>query len=107
MNTLAIDIGGTKFTVALFEGTRMIRRESRATDREGGPEWMLPGRFSRSLRDWKFDRCGIGFGGPSSTSLRRPSRSLPNVGGWNGFPAGAAWIIQERFPVPRSYGQRR
>jgi glucokinase len=41
MNTLAVDIGGTKFSVALFEGERMIRRESRPTDREGGPEWMM------------------------------------------------------------------
>ena len=37
MNTLAIDIGGTKFTIAVFDDAGvMIRRESRATDREGG-----------------------------------------------------------------------
>src|SRR5437016_9205426 len=28
---LAIDIGGTKFSLAAFEGDRMVRRESRAT----------------------------------------------------------------------------
>jgi len=37
VNTLAIDIGGTKFTVALFVEGRLTQRESRATDREGGP----------------------------------------------------------------------
>ena len=41
MNTLAIDIGGTKFSIAAFEGDRLARRESRATDREGGRDWML------------------------------------------------------------------
>ena len=41
MNTLAVDIGGTKFAVALFEDDKMIRRESRPTDREG----------ARDLRD--------------------------------------------------------
>ena len=35
MNTLAVDIGGTKFTVALFEDDRMVRRESRLTNRAG------------------------------------------------------------------------
>ena len=29
---LAVDIGGTKFSLAAFDGGRMVRRESRATD---------------------------------------------------------------------------
>ena len=33
---LAIDIGGTKFTLAVFDGDRMVRRESRATNASGG-----------------------------------------------------------------------
>jgi len=41
VNTLAIDIGGTKFTLALYEDQRMTRRESRVTDRNGGREWMV------------------------------------------------------------------
>ena len=41
MRTLSIDIGGTKFTVAVFEDDRMVARESRSTDREGGRDWML------------------------------------------------------------------
>ena len=35
---LAIDIGGTKFTLAVFDGAVMVRRESRATDAQGGRE---------------------------------------------------------------------
>ena len=41
MSTLAIDIGGTKFSVAVFEGKRMVERESHSTDRAGGRDWML------------------------------------------------------------------
>ncbi len=67
MNTLAIDIGGTKFSIAAFDGDRMIRRKSDSTDREGGRDWMLA-RIVGIARDWqrelKFDSCGIGFGGP-------------------------------------------
>ncbi len=33
---LAIDIGGTKFSMAAFEADRMTERVSHATDREGG-----------------------------------------------------------------------
>src|SRR5215472_17821164 len=38
---LAVDIGGTKFSLAAFDGGRMVRRESRATDAAGGRAWML------------------------------------------------------------------
>jgi glucokinase len=38
---LAIDIGGTKFTLAVFDGERLVRRESHATDVKGGRDWML------------------------------------------------------------------
>ena len=47
MTTLSIDIGGTKFSMAVFEGSQMVARETRATDREGGREWML----AQILRD--------------------------------------------------------
>jgi glucokinase len=67
MKTLAIDIGGTKFSVAAFDDVRMIRRESRTTNRQGGREWLLE-QLEPVLREWhgelRFDRCGIGFGGP-------------------------------------------
>jgi glucokinase len=85
MNTLSIDIGGTKFTLALFEDERMTRRESRATDREGGPEWML-GQIESIVSEWRpIHRCGIGFGGPIEFARQRVALST-HVGGWNDFP---------------------
>ena len=67
MNTLAIDIGGTKFSMAVFEGDRMVRRQSESTDRAGGRDWMLA-QITRIARGWqqevKLDCCGVGFGGP-------------------------------------------
>lgn len=84
MNTLAIDIGGTKFTIALFEGQRLATRLRRPTDRAGGPEWML-GQILEAARGWKFDRCGIGFGGPADFARRRVALST-HVSGWADFP---------------------
>jgi glucokinase len=100
MNTLAIDVGGTKFTVAVFAGDRMVRRESRATDREGGRDWMLP-QLGALLRDWTreshIDRCGIGFGGPVSFDKQRVVMST-HAGGWGDFdlPAFVADIAGVR-----------
>ena len=96
MNTLAIDIGGTKFSVALFEDLRMTRRESLATDREGGPEWMIERIFAIAA-DWKFERCGIGFGGPVDFPTQSITLST-HVGGWAGFPLVER--IRQRFHVP-------
>jgi len=84
MNTLAIDIGGTKFSVALFEDSRMTERESRATDREGGPEWMLR-QIEAIVSGWNFERCGIGFGGPVNFAAQKIVLST-HVGGWKDFP---------------------
>ena len=50
--TLAIDIGGTKFSIASFDGDRMVRRESRRTDAEGGREWMLD-QIATIARAWQ------------------------------------------------------
>ncbi len=83
---LAIDIGGTKFTLAAFDGGRMVRRESRATDAEGGREWMLA-QISEVVRSWndlRFERCGIGFGGPVNYAAQRVVMST-HVGGWRDF----------------------
>jgi len=84
MAVLAIDIGGTKFAVALFEATSMIARESRPTDRAGGPEWLLR-EIASITRDWKFDRCGAGFGGPVDFARQRVALST-HVAGWTDFP---------------------
>ena len=86
MNTLAIDIGGTKFTVALFEDVRMTRRESRATDREGGHGWMLE-QIETIWHAWKpqaaLHRCGIGFGGPVDFERQQTVLSTHAGGWWN------------------------
>ena len=91
MQTLAIDIGGTKFTVAAFDGSGMIRRESRSTDKEGGRDWML-GQIEAIARAWHselhFDRCGVGFGGPVNFAEQRIALST-HVGGWRDFPLSA------------------
>ena len=41
MNTLAIDIGGSKLTLAAFVDGQMARRASRPTERAGGAGWMI------------------------------------------------------------------
>lgn len=87
MKTLAVDIGGTKFGLALFEGDRIARRESRPTNREGAKDWMLE-QIVAIASEWKresgFDRCGIGFGGPVDFLGQRVAFST-HVGGWNDF----------------------
>jgi len=86
MNTLAIDIGGTKFTVALFEGEKMTQRESRATDREGGPEAMLAA-IAEIVAAWsaRVENVGIGFGGPVDFAAQEVVLST-HVSGWRDFP---------------------
>jgi glucokinase len=100
MKTLAIDIGGTKFTTCIFDGETMIERESRATDREGGREWMLSSIREIAL-PWvdrhQVARCGIGFGGPVLFGPQRVALST-HVGGWSDFPL-TAWAA-ETFGIP-------
>jgi glucokinase len=85
MNTLAIDIGGTKFTIALFDASgTMLRRESRATDRDGGKDWMLS-QIESIAKSWDFSRIGIGFGGPVDYATQTVALST-HVGGWSNFP---------------------
>lgn len=87
MITLAIDIGGTKFTMAVFDGDRMMERESRTTDRQGGREWMLQ-QIASIVAGWKvcyrIERCGIGFGGPVDFTRQRVALST-HVAGWSDF----------------------
>ncbi len=88
MNTLAIDIGGTKFSLALFAGEEMVLRESRGTDRQGGPRAMLQA-IEAIVGQWrnehKIDRCGIGFGGPVDFGKQKVTLST-HVAGWDENP---------------------
>ena len=90
MNTLAIDIGGTKFTLAAFADRKLTLRETQLTNRAAGPFAMVAS-MHRILRSWthecgfKPDRCGIGFGGP----IDFPSQTVilsTHVDGWAKFP---------------------
>lgn len=97
MKTLVIDIGGTKFAMALFDGDRMAQRESRATDRAGGREWMVP-NVETLAREWMpFDRVAIGFGGPVNFATQVIATST-HVGGWQGFPLTA--YLRDALGVP-------
>jgi glucokinase len=90
MKTIAIDIGGTKFSVAAFDNDRMTFRDSRTTNREGGPEWLCS-QIASIVGDWRDnsgfapDCAGIGFGGP--VDFRRQTITLStHVAGWQSFP---------------------
>jgi glucokinase len=100
MNTLAIDVGGTKVTMAVFEGDRMVRRQSHATDREGGRDWMLA-RISATGSAWRnelpIERCGIGFGGPVVFREQKIALST-HVAGWSDFALTA--YVSGLFAVP-------
>jgi len=71
----------------VFEDGRIVRRESRATNREGGREWMLE-QMSPIIQAWRsefqFVRCGIGFGGPVNFERQCVVQST-HAGGWNDF----------------------
>jgi len=96
VKTLAVDIGGTKFTLGLFDGDQLVRRESYPTDSAGGKDWMLA-RIEEIASGWEFNRCGIGFGGPVKFDDQRVALST-HVGGWKDFYL--ARYFAERFHVP-------
>lgn len=100
MNTLAVDIGGTNFSLAVFEDDRLVARHSQATDREGGPGWMAA-RILERAGEWRkspgFERCGIGFGGPVIFREQRIALST-HVGGWGGYPLTAE--LERELGVP-------
>jgi glucokinase len=100
MVTLAIDIGGSKFSVAVFDGDLIVRRETHSTDKAGGREWMID-RLEHILaawrRDFRFERCGIGFGGPVNFARQRVALST-HVGGWQDYPLSAH--VERLLDVP-------
>src|SRR3954453_6747540 len=87
--------------MAVFGDTdEMVARETRATDREGGREWLVEQITSvidgwKRLHQWK--RCGIGFGGPVDFASQRVVLST-HVGGWTGFDLPG--FIREQTGVP-------
>jgi glucokinase len=87
MHILAIDIGGTKLTTGVFCDEALIERASSATNREGGPSWML-NQIERLAGDWVstfgIQACGVGFGGPVDFRSQRVICST-HVKGWDNF----------------------
>ena len=99
-NTLAIDIGGTNFSIAVFRGQTMEVSETRPTLRDAGPGWMLD-QMKSILAGWQgtdeLDGCGIGFGGPVDFYSQRVIYST-HVKGWDDFDLRGE--VKRRFGVP-------
>ena len=101
-NVIAIDIGGARFRVGIFDhqGRRLEISEGE-TYSAGGRDWMLEQVRDRCLAlkaksDFPVAACGASFGGPVDydrqlvTSIHTP--------GWAGFPL-AKWV-QDTLGLP-------
>jgi glucokinase len=79
----------------------MVARDSGATDRQGGKDWMTA-RIADLIAGWKrqyrFERCGIGFGGPVDFAEQRVNLST-HVGGWDNFDLPGFIRAQVGAPV--------
>lgn len=101
-NLIAIDIGGTRFRVGLFdsEGRRLSVLEDE-TSHCGGREWMLDqlrGRIDVLLREAPTEvrACGVSFGGPVDFKNQRVTSV--HTPGWSNF-ALAEWV-KGTFSLP-------
>jgi glucokinase len=101
MPILAVDVGGTKLAMAVFEGERIIARHLAPTDRAGGREWMVA-EILRQAREWKqryvFERCGIGQGSVVDFYRQRVVRSM-HLSGWTDFPIADVLSRELRIPA--------
>ena len=98
MSVLAIDIGGTRFRLAVFNGDTMVRHASRATG--GGRDWMLPHIeeiASQWSREFRWTAIGVGFGGPVDFAKQKVVLST-HAGGWQDFDL-PGWL-RDRFHAP-------
>jgi glucokinase len=98
--TLAIDIGGTNFSVAIFDDDKLIAKRTMATDRTAGPRWMMDqiqGIVDVLASGRSFHRCGIGFGGPVDFK-RQEVLFNTQVPGWEAFELIRE--VESRFHAP-------
>ena len=85
---LAVDIGGTNFSLALATSDgRILKRVTRSTDRSGGAQWMIErvlkeGRRLLASSPGDVTACGISFGGPVDFESQRIVSST-HVAGWD------------------------
>jgi glucokinase len=101
-HVIAVDIGGTRFRVGLFDpaGKRFEVLEG-DTSRSGGRDWMLAqvktrcGELAKRVQA-PIKACGISFGGPVDFEKQRVN-SL-HVSGWKDFDLGQ-WA-RETLHVP-------
>jgi glucokinase len=101
-HVIAVDIGGTRFRVGLFDQTgRRLEVLEGDTSRSGGRDWMLAqvkARFGELAKrvEVPIKACGISFGGPVDFDRQRVN-SL-HVPGWQDFELGK-WT-REALHVP-------
>ena len=98
---LAIDIGGTTFSVALVDGRGTIaKKRGGSTDRSGGAAWMLKkviGAAHKIIGQIDVRACGVGFGGPVDFAAQRVLSST-HVLGWEDMPL--AEIVESELALP-------
>ncbi len=98
---LAIDIGGTRFRVAVADDAgRLVRVARRSTKVAGGSEWMIE-QVTRIASDFcdafPIHASGIGFGGPVDFDRQRIINST-HVAGWD--DVALPEILQAEIGVP-------
>ncbi|MFT5376672.1 MAG: glucokinase [Candidatus Latescibacterota bacterium] len=100
---LAVDIGGTQFSLALAEPDgRVVRRSVGATDRTGGAQWMIASLLEKArglikASGGRVKACGIGFGGPVDFAGQRVLSST-HVAGWEDL--GLSTLIEQELHIP-------
>ncbi len=99
---IAIDIGGTRFRVGLYEGySERLRVVEQDTHHAGGRDWMLErlrnltGQFVQQEGN-SVKAIGISFGGP--VDFARQTVTSVHTPGWNNF-ALAGWM-ENAFRLP-------
>lgn len=99
---IAIDIGGTRFRVGLYEGYSLrLRVLEQDTHHTGGRDWMLErlGTLTGQLLQQEgaaVKAIGISFGGPVNYALQ--TVTSVHTPGWNNF-ALTRWM-EEKFKLP-------
>jgi glucokinase len=101
MLLLAIDIGGTKHSVALVnERGQIVKKQTGATKRLGGAEWMIERVLDSGgaiIGSNVVSSCGIGFGGPVDFAAQKVLSST-HVPGWEDVALAA--VVEDKLGLP-------